>query len=428
VKRCENCGKTYNDKMKFCVVCGSELIDGEAVLEEAVVEETHTEETIAEETVTDESIAEETVAEETHAEETVAEETHAEEFHSIETHAVDTHNEESIETETFKEEQIVHTHLPDEAENLTEIPIREVKPKITVRRVIAALCSAILGAVCLALLLTAGVSYTARFLTYGDTIESIVTSVDVLYLPIDDTPMGEAGETVIEAVYTFSDGMGLSEEDIADIYEDATFRDELISLMTMYADFIRTGIYPVEVTTETIKGIFEENVDVINRVLERAGEPPLNEIDHAMALASIESAESFLKSISFENLSRSDRLINPMGVLRIAISFPMIIGEIALAVILLVIIGAISKSVRTPLLVGGITAMLSGGVIASVLYLIENSALIVIENNAAQIILSSVTRYVGAQMYGICGIAAGAGLIMIIISQVRIRKHKQVTV
>jgi hypothetical protein len=234
--------------------------------------------------------------------------------------------------------------------------------------------------------------------------------------------MGEAGGTVLEAVYASSDGMGLTEDDIRSIYEDATFREDLARIVALYTDFIRTGEYPAAVTTDTIKDIFEDNIDVINRVLERAGEPPLDELNRAVALASIDSADEVLKSISFENISKSDSLINPVGLVRMAISPAAIIGELALAALIMLIIGLITKSVRTPFFIGGLSLTLSGAVIAAALYLFENSAIVVVQNNAVQIIVSDIARYLGGQIYGICAVGAAAGVVMMVISQIRLKK------
>ncbi|MDR0986923.1 MAG: hypothetical protein LBL98_04410 [Ruminococcus sp.] len=398
MKKCEKCGQQYNDKMKFCVVDGTELIDAETAPAETVPEEVITEEfppieETPEEVETEEPAPQEVIADEPAADEPAAEETVT---------------EEPITEETFSAED--------------ELPIKEAKPKVTVGRVVRGIFAAVFGVVCFAVLTFAGLSYTLRYFSYGESIESIVTSIDILNLPLHNTPMEDAGDTVLEAVYASSDGMGLSKEDIEDIYEDATFRDELINIISMYTDFFRTGEYSTALTTDMIKGIYEDNLDVINRVLERAGEPPVNEYDRALALASIETAEETLERISFENLNESDELINPMVLLRIGLSLEAIIGELAFALIIMLIIGLISKSVRTPLFIGGLSLLLSGGAIGITLYLIESMAIETVGNNALQTIIAGAAKFLGGQMYIICAGAAAVGIVMMILSSIKIKR------
>jgi hypothetical protein len=347
---------------------------------------------------------------------------HEKKAHGIAAEKFQADETDDITPDEYPPDELTET-FTDEPEEFEVVPVREKKPRITVRQVLAGFAAAILGVVCFGVLTFAGVSYTARYLSYGETVESIIASVDILNLPLDDTPMGEAGGTVLEAVYASADGMGLSEDDIRSIYEDATFREELSKIVALYTDFIRTGEYPEAVTTYTIKGIFEDNIDVINRVLARAGEPPLDEFNRGIALAAIDTADEMLKEVSFENLSRSDSLINPVGLVRIAISPAAIIAELTLAALIMLIIGGVTRSVRTPLLIGGLSLTLSAAIIAAALYLFENSAIVIAQNNAIQIVLSDIARYLGGEMYGICGIAALVGVLMMVISQIKIVKN-----
>jgi hypothetical protein len=435
MKKCEKCGQQYNDKMKFCVVCGAELTDADvAVAPEEAVEATAVESAAVEATIVEEPATEEVIAEEPKEEiftEEFPPETAVEEATAQEVIAEETAEEDPAEvTETAAEESEAVIEEPETEETLsddvTEIPIKEAKPKITAGRVVAGIFSGLLGVVCFALLLFAGVSYTARYFSFGESIESIVTSIDILNLPLDNTPMSGMGDTVLAAVYASSDGMGLSEEDIKTIYQEATFRDELINIISAYTNFIRTGEYSEAITTETIKAIYEDNLVVINRVLERAGGSPITEHDRILALASIDSADAMLDSISFDNISKSDGLINPVGLVRIALSFEAIVGEVAIALILMLIIGLLCKSVRTPLVIGGLSFLLSGGIIAAALFLFEKNAIRIVDNHAIQTIFADVARFLGGQIYLVCAGAAAVGIVMLIISAIKPKPKKAI--
>jgi hypothetical protein len=358
---------------------------------------------------------------ETPVEEAVVEETVAEPV-------VDEPVAEPVVEETVAEpvaEQPIEETVEPTVEKVIEVPVVETKtrkPKSVIGTIFAGLFAAILGVLCFAVLCVAGVSYITRYLTYSETIETIAASIDVLNLPVEGTLMAEAGGTVLEAVHVMSGGLGLSEADIQTIYEDTTFRNELIRIVSDYAEYIRTGNPPEKLTTDDVKAIFEENLTVINRVLERAGEPPLNPHDKALALANIDAAQGFLDLLAVDSLENYTGGFDVVGVVRMAISFPVIIGEIVFALIIMLIIGGFCKNVRTPLLTGGLAALFAGGVLAGGLYTLENSAIVLINNLAIRTVLTDTVGAFSEHIYIVCGITAAVGLVMIIISRIRIRK------
>ncbi|MDR0943504.1 MAG: hypothetical protein LBM41_03125 [Ruminococcus sp.] len=410
MKRCVNCGREFtSESMKFCIVCGSALT--EEAIEEVIPEEIATEpEPVEEPEVIEEIIPEPEPepVEEPEVIEEVVEEIIPEEPEAIEEIITEPEPEPVEETEPVEE---------PEPENIIEIPVKPVKKPVgIVRKIVNVLLSAVFGLIAFSLLLSAGISYIAREITNPEIIGVIIDSVDILNLPVEGTPLEQSGETVKEAVYVMADGMGLSEEDIEDIYEDTTFRDELISVLSDYGYYIRDGRAIDVLTVEDIKKIYDDNLDVINRALERAGEPPVSEHDIALAYASIDSAKTVLESVQGEAFIEGAIGVNGVGVIRTLISKPVIILEIIFAGIFCLLIGLVNKKFRSPFMAAGVTSIIAAGLIALGVALVENSAIVFGVPNAAQIIIAQTASFIGGKIYNICGAAAIAGAVCIIIS------------
>jgi predicted nucleic acid-binding Zn-ribbon protein len=421
MKRCTNCGREFtSESMKFCIVCGWELI------EEAASEEI--EETVAEATAVEE-IAEETPVEEA-SEDVVHEEIVPEIADEILPEAVEEIIPEEIvfEPEITPETapEIVEEIIPEaveeiepEPENIVEIPVKPIKKPIgIVRKIFNVLLSAVFGLIAFSLMLSAGISYIAREITNPEIIGAVVENIDILNLPVEGTPMQieNSGETVKEAIYVMADGLGLSENDIEEIYEDTTFRDELISVLSDYGYYIRDGRAIDELTVEEIKEIYDENLKVINRVLEKAGEPPIGDVDIAIAHAAIEQTEPVLASIQGEAVIEGAIGVNSVGVIRTLISMPVIMLEVIIAGIFCLLIGLVNKKFRSPFMAIGVTSVTASGLIALSISLLENSAIVFGVPNAAQIIIAEAASFIGDRVYNICGMAAIAGAVCIIIS------------
>jgi predicted nucleic acid-binding Zn-ribbon protein len=427
MKRCTNCGREFtSESMKFCIVCGSELIEeaaSEAVADESAEE--ITEEVIHEEIVpeiADEILPEPEPEQVVEAVEEIVPEPEPE---VIEEEIIPEPEPEIIEETTPEPEpepEIIEESEPDiipEPENTIEIPVKPVKKPVgIVRKIVNVLLSAIFGLIAFSLFLSAGISYIAREITNPEIFGVIIDSVDILNLPVEGTPLDltESGETVKEAVYVMADGLGLSEKDIEDIYEDTTFRDELVSVLSDYGYYIRDGRAIDELTVDEIKEIYDENLTVINRVLEKAGEPPINEYDIAIAYAAIEQAEPVLKSIQGEEASEGAIGVNSIGVIRTLISMPVIMLEAIVAGIFCLLIGLVNGKFRSPFMAAGVTSVLASGLIALSISLVENSAIVFGVPNAAQIIIAEAASFIGGRVYNICGMAAIAGAVCIIIS------------
>jgi hypothetical protein len=329
MKRCTNCGREFtSESMKFCIVCGSKLTDQAAETAEAVKtsEAVKTAEAVeaveAAEAVKAEADETETVeAEIVEADVVEADEAEAVEIETVETDVIEADEAETVEAEIVDTEtvetEIVETEEKDDIKTETDtneknsyiaekihdetevievavVPRRHKKPKSILRKVVNGLLSAIFCILAFSLLIAAGTSFIARTLTNHETIDAIISSVDVLNLPVTGTPMASSGKTVGEAIYVMADGTGLSEEGIEEIIEEATFKDELISVLSDYGDFIRTGNTADIITTDDLKRIYDDNLAVINRVIERAGGDNIDEGDAAIAHAAIDSAEPVL--------------------------------------------------------------------------------------------------------------------------------------
>jgi predicted Zn-ribbon and HTH transcriptional regulator len=413
MKRCTNCGREFtSESMKFCIVCGSELIEEAEVIEEAqTVEEVIPEEIVPE--AVEETEPEPEVIEEVVPEAEIVEEIEPEITEDI---VSEPETAEKIEPEP-EPETAEEIESEPEPENIIEIPVKPIKKPVgIVRKIVNVLLSAVFGLIAFSLLLSAGISYIAREITNPEIIGVIIDSVDILNLPATGTPLEESGDTVKEAVYVMADGLGLSEKDIEDIYEDTTFRDELITVLSDYGYYIRDGRAINELTVEEIKEIYDDNLKVINKVLERAGEPPINDVDIALAHASIEAAEPVLKSIQGEEFIEGAIGVNSVGVIRTLISMPVIILEAIVAGVFCLLIGLVNGKFRSPFMAAGVISVIASGMIALSISLIENSAIVFGVPSAAQIIIAEAAGFIGDRVYNICGMAAIIGAVCIIIS------------
>jgi hypothetical protein len=422
---CKKCGQTYHDKMNFCVVCGSRLLDkAEENTPEPASEITETapEELAPEETAPEENAPDEAVSEITPDEPpapVIAEATPEEAI--IEEPIIEETEPESIITENDLENSNIEPAPSELGQIESEVQINEVPARRRVRfyrNPGFAVLSVFIGLLSFALFIGAGASYTVRYLTYPETVSGIVESIDILNLPIGETPVWTGtnrNTTVMDAVYVLSDGIGLTEETIAKLYEQTTFRDDLTDILIGYTEFFRSGEIPQSVTAEDIKSIYTENIDLINSMLESSGGVKLSKEDIALAEYHIEKADDFLSAVSVQNLSEESSII---GFFRALISLPVIIAELAVAVLLIIVIGAVNRNFYPPLRVGGIAALSAAGLFALFLFLIRYQVITIVPIKPVGIVLADISAVISPHLYIFAGILAAVGVLLLIAARI----------
>jgi hypothetical protein len=100
-----------------------------------------------------------------------------------------------------------------------------------------------------------------------------------------------------------------------------------------------------------------------------------------------------------------------------AISVPGIIILLVIAAGLIVLIGAVTKNLRTPLLAGGIVSVTAAILVCGTFFLLQNQAIIIFGNATIESIFTTTVKVLGEDIYMAGGITALVGIIMIIISR-----------
>jgi hypothetical protein len=460
MKYCENCDKAYNDKMRFCVICGHTLTqespssdiqnDNDAYINTDSIQEPEQDSYVSDEVLLPDEATDEAAAtdEVTATDEIITDEATVTDEAAVTEEAALTEeiviNDAAVTEETQTQDETIipsepvisdDSIIPDEepvfeavsvgmlsenADTSDEPADSALIPVYTHRRVKFyrnpgfALLSVFLGLLSFAFFIAAGVSYTARLLTYPETLSEITETVDILNLPIGDTPVIKSKNrdtTVMEAVYVLADGSGLTEEDIEELYEKTSFREDLTDILTEYADWLRTGNLPANLTTDDIKDIFLDNLDYINRLLSKAGERSLSDGDIALAMAYIDDTDDLLRSLSVRNLPIDSSTV---GIIRVLMSPPVIIAEIVLAVLLIIIIGAANRNFYPSLRIGGLSALFAGALFALVLFLIRYQVIALFPMQSIGIVLADISAVIGPNLYIFAGIVAGVGVMLLI--------------
>lgn len=312
---CPDCGKEYNEKMTCCISCGAELVP--------YIED-------REQTPPD------CPDEKEKAEPLIPESLSEEELHGF-----------------------VRRIEPREVP--AEKPLNRKPPaarRVNLRGAVQFTGSLLTAAMMLCLVLVSVSAGAVRLLTDRERIYEFTQKLDIMTLPMT-VPLGNyeipKEATVQEAIYVMSQGTGLTREDIRTIYEDSTIRDFLAAQLWGYAEFLRSGDAPEKLTVDKLKGVFSENLPLIDSTMGHE----LNSHDIGLAYAELERAEPVLSAITPE------RLENAMGdraffAVRLLGSVPAMVVSAALAAAMLVLLKAINKKSSRVLGWGG-GAILTGG-------------------------------------------------------------------
>jgi hypothetical protein len=316
----------------------------------------------------------------------------------------------------------IYTPISEEEEPEPEpeteiVEIKKAKKVKVFRSIPAAVASIILGICVFALILSTGLLAAVRFATYPENIEGMVEGIDILSLPppreltgIVDTDARDLGD----AVYVYAESTGFSKDDILRIYETATFRDELVALLSGYAGFLRDGIVPPDIKTDDIKQLFSENIAVLSEI--HGAEIPKSEIENAYE--SIDNSADYLPFFSIHNLTaKGAQFVN---IVRSLMSYPGFAGLTAVLLLIILLIARINKKAAPALAVTGVAGVTAAALTAFAVLLFSNELIGIPELYKG--IAGGALTYLSPPIYITSAAVALIGIIFIVIGRALARK------
>lgn len=373
---CPSCGKEYNERMTCCISCGADLVPcGQ-----------ETEQTAFEPLIPEES------------------------YKSVSA---------SAENEAgFVREISGHSAFPDIPEEDTRgeipVPVSPVRPRVSLSGAARFTGSLAASVLMLAFILVFSAASAVRLATSDARIARFAENLDVMNLPAAETAIPTEGygvaedATVQEAIYVMSGGTGLSREDIKTIYETSTIQSFITAQLTEYAQFVRSGKMPEKLTADKLKGVFSENLGVIDSALGK----PLSQHDINLAFSEIESVQPMLDRLSPASL---EELLGGGGItaLRLLSSMPILIGAAAMAAAMLPLLRAINRKNADMLRWGGGAALAGGAAVSAAVFLFTVQSAPV-GDKLFRSIAKCAADVISPDMYRIGGVLAMLGAVMLI--------------
>lgn len=373
---CPNCGKEYNEKMTCCISCGTDLVPYEHGTDQTAFEP---------------------LIPETSFLPTVS------------------------ESSGFVREIPGHSSVPAVGAEAsadiyeeTPVPVREARLRMSVSGAARFAGSLAASVMMFAFILIFSAASAVRLATSSSMIARFAESLDVMNLPAAETAIPTEGysvsedATVQEAIFVMSQGTGLSREDIRKIYETSTIQDFITAQLTEYALFVRSGKIPEKLTADKLKGVFSENLSLIDDALGR----PLSQHDINLAFSEIDKVQPVLENLSPDSL---EKLLGSGGIttLRLLSSMPIIIGAAALAASMLPLLRAINRKNSEMLRWGGAAALAGGAVVSAAVFLFSVQPAPVWDK-LFRSIAKCAAEVISPDMYRIGGVLAVLGAVMLI--------------
>lgn len=405
---CPDCGKEYNERQKFCIICGIELVVNDMEDSNENIPDTDEFSEITESIIINEHNIENPVNTD------VTE-------HEIETRRqIQVIYNDSIQEDFYTDDAQYYNSLNRKQEiNTIPITVRTSSSEPIGKRIIrisVSFCSAML---IFAFIFLAAGSYAGRKITDTEKINRFVSTADLLSIPASEIITTENYDatpetSLLDAIYQMSDGLGISKEDIRLIYENSTIKDFLAKNLSDYAVYIRTGKQPEKLTPDILKQVYSENLNLINNTIGIK----LNENDIEFAFNEIEKSEPVLEAISVKNIESSS-LGGWLAPLRVYISIPAIITEAIFIVILIILISVINKKIELTLKWCGIPVLAAGICVMIITYLFSiNIISINTESGLMRNITGSISPIISVDLYMASGVLAIIGFLLLIISNV----------
>lgn len=222
--------------------------------------------------------------------------------------------------------------------------------------------SALLSTVLFVVMILFFGSAVGRAITDESNAAQAVRSMDLLSIPAKELMLPAVGSedfsddcTVGEAIAAMAEGSGVDESNIRRIYERSTVKEFIGSTAAEYAAYIRDGKKPEEVTPERVKSLLGENISVIS--LNTGYE--LSESDIELAYDQIELSRDALERLSAANLERgtSGRLLKAI---RAYLSAPIIFSELLAVIAAAAAIAVINKNKQRSMEFCGVPILLAG--------------------------------------------------------------------
>ncbi len=355
---CPNCGKEYNERMTCCISCGADLVPNDEVEQVEKADE--------------ESLIPKVVPEPVYA--------------------------------------MPCSYASFESGEIT-VPLKRRSSStaaVTLLKIAGSFLTAVLM---LALILTSASAVGIRLLTDEEKIEQFAERLDVMALPAAQFSQG-APSTVQEAVYAMSEGTGLTRDNIRAIYDRSTAKAFLAAQLVGYADYIRNGAVPEQLTTEQLKDVFEENVPLISDTMGY----PLNERDIELACSEIDRAKPLLELLSCENMERTVGR-NTLVAVRVFGSVPTIAVTAALALAMVAVFRGINKKSTKALNWGGGTILAGGAIVLAATFLFTAQLPYSNADRFVQSVLKCACDVISPDMYSIGAVLAVVGGIMLVWSE-----------
>lgn len=203
-------------------------------------------------------------------------------------------------------------------------------------------------------------SSIGRAVTDGSNASEAVRNMDILNIPakelkIDIPESTSEEQTVGEAIAAMTVGSGVDESNIRRIYERSTMKEFIGNTAAEYAEYIRSGKRPEEVTPERIKSLLGENISVIST---NTG-IPLTDSDIELAYSRIELSEDALACLSASNLEQG-RSGEVLKAVRAYLSLPIVIAELIFSAAAASAVIVINKNKRRSMVFCGVPIFLAG--------------------------------------------------------------------
>lgn len=205
-------------------------------------------------------------------------------------------------------------------------------------------------------------SSIGRAVTDGSNAAEAVRNMDILNIPASELKIsapelsGSSEEqTVGEAIAAMTVGSGVDESNIRRIYDRSTVKEFIGNTAAEYAEYIRSGKRPEEVTPERIKSLLGENISVISTNTGIA----LTDSDIELAYSRIELSKDALACLSASNLEQG-RSGDVLKAVRAYLSAPMLLAELVFSAAAAFAVIVINKNKRRSMGFCGVPIFLAG--------------------------------------------------------------------
>lgn len=328
--RCPKCSKIYNNHLKFCISCGTELVPEER-----------------------EIISEDTGGV----------------FDDIPPISAvqppqDT-SEDNIIIPAQENGFVRNISMTSSADKhkMTEIPVR--RQDGICGRALKKAGAAVLSIMLFAALGLGTFSSAARALTDKENIRLGIDSMNLLDIPFSEMNILNTDgyeipqdATLEEAITVMTAGSGVNSGNIRKIYESSTLKPFLTDIAADYGEYIRSGVQPAKITAAQIQSMLTENISIISASTGH----PLSEADIALACAEIERSSAYLEQLSVSGLETGEngRLVR---LARAFMSVPVIMAEFGAAALVMALMYLLLRSGTKTAQYSGAAALICGGLI-----------------------------------------------------------------